>query len=305
MVSERGTTRVRTRRGLVGATAIAVILLFCLSDIATAAKPSKVATWWHSHRRSISSLITDVTHAAEHLHTAVTHGAPFALTLVSAWGNTLARVASNDQKHLHPLPGFSHWKTFLGTCKKYGQLLMDIAKDKSEPSSFVGEAKLLNAELLSLEQFLHQHGIRLKRPAHSPVVEGTVVSPTTTTTTAPPPPTTTTTAPCTSIPYNQLVRDPTALAGHCVVYQAQVFQYTSRTGLTTMLVEVTRGTYTVWSGIVEVNVDGVNASAVYQTDIVQLEGVITGSYSYTTASGGSNTVPAINLKSISVIQAAG
>lgn len=127
----------------------------------------------------------------------------------------------------------------------------------------------------------------------------------TTTTVPPPPPSTTTTAPCESIPYNQLVRDPTSLSGQCVVYEAKVFQYTSRTGLTEMLVEVTRGTFTTWTGIVEVNVGSVNVSSVYQTDIVQLVGVVTGSFTYTTAAGGSNTVPSITLKSISVLQSAG
>lgn len=87
-----------------------------------------------------------------------------------------------------------------------------------------------------------------------------------------------------------------------MTYRAKVFQYTSRTGLTFMLVEVTRDTFGVWSTLVAVTISPSSLAAnVYQTNIIQVSGKVTGSYSYTTAIGGNNTVPEIAATQMAVV----
>lgn len=110
----------------------------------------------------------------------------------------------------------------------------------------------------------------------------------------------TTTAACPAIPYNHLIRDPTSMKGVCVSYRAKVFQYTSRTGLALMLIEVTPT-----SGLVAVTIKPTSlAKDVYQTDSVEVTGRIEGSYTYTTTTGGTNTVPEINATRITVVSTA-
>lgn len=92
------------------------------------------------------------------------------------------------------------------------------------------------------------------------------------------------------------------MKGTCVTYQAKVFQYTSRTGLTFMLVEVSRDTIGIWNTIVAITVTPSSLAAnVYQTNIIDVSGRVVGSYSYTTAAGGSNTVPEIAATQMSVV----
>ena len=55
------------------------------------------------------------------------------------------------------------------------------------------------------------------------------------------------------MPYNQLDKDPTGIKGTCITEKAKVFQYTTRTGLKTMLVDITDSTYTIWDTVVQVN----------------------------------------------------
>lgn len=53
------------------------------------------------------------------------------------------------------------------------------------------------------------------------------------------------------MPYNQLVKNPASIAGTCVDYKAEVFQFDSNTGPASLLVETTQDSYGVWSGIVQ------------------------------------------------------
>ena len=201
-----------------------------------------------------------------------------------------------------------------GDVKHWKNLLADLNSASSTlPCTSSKLWTKLVVTLVQVVTFLKRHNTSLGVQLEGRISAATKAAATTTPTTSvsppsattPPRPPTTTTAPCTSIPYNQLVRDPASLVGQCVTYEALVYQYTSRTGLTSMLIDVTRRPYTNWTGLVEVTVTGVNTSSVYQTDIVRVVGVVRGAYTYTTASGGTNTVPAINLRSITVLQPAG
>jgi len=123
--------------------------------------------------------------------------------------------------------------------------------------------------------------------------------------TLPPATTTTTKPPCTSgqaIPYNELARDPASLDGTCVTYRAKVYQYTSRTGLKFMLVDVARDTIGIWDTIVAVTITPTSLAAnVYQTYIIYVSGTVIGAYSYTTAIGGTNTVPELAATQMTVV----
>ena len=131
-------------------------------------------------------------------------------------------------------------------------------------------------------------------------------APVTTTTAVP---TTTTTslpadvykAACQTMPYANFVKDPASMAGQCITYQAQVFQYDSRTGLTTMLVDVTNNDG-YWADTVQVDLPSASLGAnVVQNDIVQFWGPIVGASTYDTATGGSNTVPEVQAQYLTLI----
>lgn len=67
-----------------------------------------------------------------------------------------------------------------------------------------------------------------------------------------------------------------------------------------MLIEVTPT-----SGLVAVTIKPTSlAKDVYQTDSVEVTGRIEGSYTYTTTTGGTNTVPEINATRITVVSTA-
>ena len=98
------------------------------------------------------------------------------------------------------------------------------------------------------------------------------------------------------MPYPNFVKDPTGLAGQCITYQAQVFQYDSWTGLTTMLVNVTNP-YGYWEDTVQVDLPSASLGAnIVQNDIVQFWGPVIGASTYDTATGGSNTVPEVQAR---------
>jgi len=130
---------------------------------------------------------------------------------------------------------------------------------------------------------------------------GISVAPATTTTTAPPPTTTTTSpsqfeASCTNSPAYGALSSPNAQIGVCVTYQAQVFQYDSRTGTTEMLVDVTNDGYGVYTDTVELQLpQSVVSQNFIQNDVIQFWGTTAAADTYQTASGGSNTVPVVDV----------
>ena len=108
------------------------------------------------------------------------------------------------------------------------------------------------------------------------------------------------------MPYNELVRDPSAIAGTRITYEAQVFQYDTNTGLKSMLVYVDNLGGGVWDGLVWVKLpSSAIAHDVYQQDIVRFWGAVSGSYTYTTQAGGTDTVPTVSVRYISLVSSAG
>jgi hypothetical protein len=140
-------------------------------------------------------------------------------------------------------------------------------------------------------------------------------STTTSTTTTTGPPTTTTTRPtltpeateflfkqgATTPPYDELVKNP-AGNGQTVFFRAKVFQYDTNTGLTSMLVYVTPGSYDFWNDVVLVNLPSAEAgNGIDNNDIVDIWGTPAGAYSYSTRIGGTNTVPKVAAKYVTLV----
>lgn len=85
-------------------------------------------------------------------------------------------------------------------------------------------------------------------------------------------------------------------------FHAKVFQYDTNTGLTSMLIYVTPGNYDLWNDAVLVNLPSAEAgTGIDNNDIVDVWGVPAGAYSYTTRAGGTNTVPKINAKYVTLV----
>ena len=96
------------------------------------------------------------------------------------------------------------------------------------------------------------------------------------------------------------------MQGTCVTGQAQIFQFDSNTGPSAMLVEVTNDGYGLWSDNVELLLPNAAAGqSLVQNDVVQFWGTITAPDTYTTQSGGTDTIPAINVEYITLVSSAG
>lgn len=128
----------------------------------------------------------------------------------------------------------------------------------------------------------------------------------TTTTTAPPESPAQYEAACTAAPaYGQLT-SPNAQTGLCVTFEAQVFQYDSRTGTTEMLVDVTNDGFGLWTDAVELKLpQSVVSQNFIQNDVLRFWGTTAAADTYQTASGGSNTVPVVDVKYATLVSAAG
>lgn len=107
-----------------------------------------------------------------------------------------------------------------------------------------------------------------------------------------------------AIPYNQLIKDPAALAGHVVTYKAQVFQYDTATGTSNFIASVTNEGYGIWTDNIWADVDPSIAQNVCNNTVIRFWGSVVGPYTYTTTSNGSLTIPEINIKYISVVSGA-
>jgi hypothetical protein len=105
------------------------------------------------------------------------------------------------------------------------------------------------------------------------------------------------------IPYNQLIKDPAALAGRVVTYSAQVFQYDTSTTTSNMIAAVTDDGYGYWSDNVWLDVDPSMTGNVCGKTIIKFWGTVKGPYTYTTTNNGSLTIPEITVKYIQAIGA--
>lgn len=104
------------------------------------------------------------------------------------------------------------------------------------------------------------------------------------------------------IPYDELVRDPDSLIGETVNYRARVLQYDSRTTTASMLVYVTEEDFGFWTDNVLVTLDPALGATIDNDDIIDVWGTVTGTQTYDTAIGGSNTVPMIDARYMSLVE---
>jgi hypothetical protein len=105
-----------------------------------------------------------------------------------------------------------------------------------------------------------------------------------------------------AIPYNQLVKDPAALAGRVVTYTGQVFQYDTNTTTSNMILAVTDDGYGYWSNNVWLDVDPATTANVCKDTVVRFWGTVVGAYSYTTTSNGTLTIPEIHVQYITATE---
>jgi hypothetical protein len=102
-----------------------------------------------------------------------------------------------------------------------------------------------------------------------------------------------------TIPYAVLDKNPAAMKGSCVSGQAQVFQFDSATGTKALLANYTDVGYGVWTNNVWFNLFSTAVgNGIYETDVVDYVGRVAGSLSYTTQNNGTNTVPEIDITSL-------
>jgi hypothetical protein len=96
----------------------------------------------------------------------------------------------------------------------------------------------------------------------------------------------------TTIPYNQLLKNPDRYAGKVVTYRGQIMQIQEDSaGGGVMLINVTNEGYGFWTDLVWVDYASHVKSAA--DDIVTIYGPVVGGKSYDTQIGGSNYVPEI------------
>ena len=98
----------------------------------------------------------------------------------------------------------------------------------------------------------------------------------------------------TTIPYNQLEKNPDRYKGKKVVYRGQIFQIQEDYGSTWLLLSVTDEGYGFWSDNVWVEFDGTIKGA--EEDVITVYGTITGSESYETQIGGETYVPKLKAR---------
>ncbi|GMU79755.1 MAG: hypothetical protein AMXMBFR46_25450 [Acidimicrobiia bacterium] len=108
------------------------------------------------------------------------------------------------------------------------------------------------------------------------------------------------------VPPDELKKDPAGLRGTRAYARGEVFQYDARTGLSAMLVYVNvvnPGRYEFWTDPVLVRLESPTlGSGIDEDDIVELWGEIQGAYSYSTAIGGTNTVPEIRVRYMNLLE---
>ena len=137
----------------------------------------------------------------------------------------------------------------------------------------------------------------------------TTPEPTTTTpepTTTTPEPTTTTEAPttttamskeqymeqCKSYDYKEIARNPEAHNGEFAKFTGEVIQVMEENGAYTLMVNITKGEYDIWTDTILVYYLGsAENNRILEDDIIDMYGQLAGMYTYTTVMGADNTVP--------------
>lgn len=104
-----------------------------------------------------------------------------------------------------------------------------------------------------------------------------------------------------TIPYDELSKNPAALKGQYVYYDAKIFQLDANTGANAFLAEVTKGKYDTWDNTVYVTAPS-GTAGIDNNDIVHIWGEVVGSYSYSTKIGGQNSVPEIRAVKVELVQ---
>lgn len=101
-------------------------------------------------------------------------------------------------------------------------------------------------------------------------------------------------ASCQSIPYGQLVKNPSKYEGEHVVYEGQIAEVQEDSGVGIMRLNVTNDGYGFWDDDVWVDYEGEIDSA--EDDVVTIYGTVTGEKSYDTEIGGSRSIPQIEMR---------
>jgi hypothetical protein len=102
----------------------------------------------------------------------------------------------------------------------------------------------------------------------------------------------------TSIPYGELVKG--GSQDQRVTYRVKVFQFDSSTGPNQFLAFVTQGQYDIWNDTALFKLsDPAIGNGVVNDNIVRVWGTVGAPYSYSTRIGGTNTVPAVDVKYLS------
>ena len=104
-----------------------------------------------------------------------------------------------------------------------------------------------------------------------------------------------------SIPYNQLVKDPTSMAGRVVTYTGQVFQYDSNTTTSHLIVSITDNGYGYWGDNIWIDLDPATGQSVFNKTVIRFWGTVVGPYSYTTTNNGNLTIPEVKLRYLDVV----
>jgi hypothetical protein len=106
----------------------------------------------------------------------------------------------------------------------------------------------------------------------------------------------------TNYSYPVLAKDAGVMKGQRVVHTACIFQFDSITGPKDFLAEWTNLGYGDWTDFVNVRLPSAAVGArAFEKDEVTIHGYILGNYSYTTESGGTNTVPNLEVVAVSVV----
>lgn len=109
-----------------------------------------------------------------------------------------------------------------------------------------------------------------------------------------------------NIPYDELSKDPDALFGARYTSRAEVFQYDARTGPDSLLVSVTvenPGRFEFWTdNVLLLLPDASLGAGIDQDDIIEFWGTVSGAFTYETAIGGSNTVPSVLVRYLSLVE---
>jgi hypothetical protein len=102
--------------------------------------------------------------------------------------------------------------------------------------------------------------------------------------------------------YPVLVKDASSLKGQRIVHTACIFQFDGVTGPRNFLAEWTGAGFGIWENLVNVNLPTARVGAkAFEKDVVTIHGYILGNYRYTTTSGGTNTVPNLEVTSLTVV----